>query len=79
MLFWWFLMSVDLLRFILSAGIGTYYFAREKSILNKPLLRGLKFGLTKNFGSMVMGSLFIVVSNPLRAVLGYIRHVLAKN
>lgn len=49
----------SLVYFIISSATCSWYFGEHKEIGSRPVLRGLYWGLTFNFGSLALGSFFL--------------------
>jgi len=65
-------------RMVVTAAVSTWYFSREKSILDLPLFRGFKYTTRFHIGTIAFGSICCAINWPFKSFFGIIKNRLKK-
>ena len=79
MAFWWLALLSALGEGIMAVGVAIWYYTREKSTLEKPLLRGILYVFRYHPGSFVLGSILHFYLYLPKLIFGGIAKLLRKS
>ncbi len=78
MYFWWMGISIQFGRYVVASATASWYFTREKSVLNQPVRRGMKYCLRYHFGSLVFGTFLVVICVPFKYAFNKVQKFLER-
>ncbi|KAH6923013.1 hypothetical protein HPB50_020655 [Hyalomma asiaticum] len=67
--FWLANIVLSCLHFVVASTIATWYFTKHKSHISAPVVRSMQLLVGYHLGSVIYGSLVLVVADPLRAII----------
>ena len=70
---WWMGACIEFGRYVTASACASWYFSREKSILLDPIWRGVKQSLRYHIGSLLLGSILVLIFWPLKTVMAFVR------
>ncbi|XP_075729867.1 choline transporter-like protein 1 isoform X2 [Rhipicephalus microplus] len=56
-------------HFVVASAIATWYFTKHKTHISAPVVRSMQLLVGYHLGSIIYGSLVLIVADPLRAVI----------